>query len=202
VALAAGLWLAASAGPAAQSPPAAAAAAPTRQAADSLARKMLSIADYGRAPLRGARVVPVTEHEVNSYLRFVAPELLPPGVTDPRVRIVGDGRVQGRAVVDLDAVRRARRSDTWLDPVQWLTGRVEVHARGFLRTARGRATFELESAEAAGVPLPKWLLQEIVAYYTQSPEFPEGIDLDAPFDLPARIRDIEIEPRQAFVIQQ
>ena len=51
------------------------------------------------------------------------------------------------------------------------------------------------------VPIPKVLLQEIVSYYSRTAENPSGIGLDAPFALPARIREIQVEPGRAVVIQ-
>ncbi len=56
-----------------------------------------------------------------------------------------------------------------------------------------RGTFALESATLGAVPVPKSLLQELVTYYTRSPELPNGFDLDKPFDLPANIRQVELQ---------
>jgi hypothetical protein len=53
----------------------------------------------------------------------------------------------------------------------------------------------------SGVPVPKPLLQEVVSYYSRSPELPAGIDLEAPFELPARIREIRTQKGQALIIQ-
>jgi hypothetical protein len=51
------------------------------------------------------------------------------------------------------------------------------------------------------VPIPKSVLAELVAFYTRSPETPKGIPLDAPFELPHRIRDIELRRGMATVTQ-
>jgi hypothetical protein len=51
------------------------------------------------------------------------------------------------------------------------------------------------------VPVPKLLLQEIVAYYSKSPSKPGGISLDDQFVLPARIREIQVERGQAIIVQ-
>lgn len=170
--------------------------------ADSFARKVLSIRQYGEAPTpgRGQRVTPVSEPEVNSYLRYTVTPDLPTGVVDPSVTIVGDGQLQGRAVVDLDAVARAKASGTF-NPIRLLSGRLPVTAQGTLRTVDGRGQFELSRAEISGIPIPKTLLQEIVSYYSRSSQFPEGVDIDAPFTLPARIREIHINAQQAVVVQ-
>jgi hypothetical protein len=51
------------------------------------------------------------------------------------------------------------------------------------------------------VPVPKILLQEIIGYYSRTPEKPAGISLDDPFPLPARIREIQVERGQAIIVQ-
>jgi hypothetical protein len=159
------------------------------------------MARYAEAPGASAQRTPVTEPELNAFLRLVAADSLPVGMTDPSIRMLGDGQVEGRATVDLDAVRRAAPKDDWTDVRQWLTGRVPVTVRGLLRAANGSARFELSDADVAGIPVPKALLQQIVTYYSRSPEFPSGVDLDAPFPLPARIREIRVNPREAVVLQ-
>ena len=51
------------------------------------------------------------------------------------------------------------------------------------------------------MPIPKFLLQQIVSYYSRSPARPSGFSLDDPVALPARIREIQVERGQAIVIQ-
>ena len=58
-----------------------------------------------------------------------------------------------------------------------------------------------QSATVGVVPVPKLLLQEIVAYYSKSPSKPGGISLDDQFVLPARIREIQVERGQAIIVQ-
>ena len=49
--------------------------------------------------------------------------------------------------------------------------------------------------------MPKALLQEIVSYYTTHAESPAGINLDDPFELPPRIRGVELQRGQAVIVQ-
>jgi hypothetical protein len=70
-----------------------------------------------------------------------------------------------------------------------------------LTTSNGVGHFQLESASVSGVPVPKLLLQEIVSYYSRSPENTSGIGIDDPFALPARIREIQVERGQAIIVQ-
>ena len=173
---------------------------PSRADAVSLRRKVTSISEFSARPTRQPRRTTVTENEVNAYLTYDALDQLPTGVVEPAITIVGPGRVIGRAVVDLDAVR-TQKPRTLLDPMNLATGRLPVTATGRLTTSNGVGRFDLESASLGPVPIPKVILQEIVSYYSRTPENPAGIDIDAPFALPARIREIQVEPGRAVVIQ-
>ena len=143
----------------------------------------------------------VTENEVNSYLAYETQGQLPTGVIDPTVTILGPGRLSGRAVVDLDAVRKAKNPTSLLDPMNYLMGRLPVTATGTLKTSNGTGQFALESASVGGVPIPKLILQEIVSYYSRTAENPAGVSLDDPFALPARIQEIQVERGQAIIVQ-
>ncbi len=173
----------------------------TRQSADQLRQKVATINEHGQRTARQARRTTITENEVNSYLVFDAGQQLPTGVVEPSVSILGTGRLSGRAVVDLDAVRKSRASSSLFDPTNYLTGRLPVTATGTLKTSEGMGWFQLESATVGGVPVPKLLLQEIVSYYSRTPDKPSGIGLDDPFALPARIREIQVERGQAIIVQ-
>ena len=59
----------------------------------------------------------------------------------------------------------------------------------------------LESATISGVPVPKTVLQQVVSYYSRTPEDPDGIGLDDAFELPAQIQEIRVQPGQAVVVQ-
>jgi hypothetical protein len=144
----------------------------------------------------------ITEAELNAYFAFDGKDHVPAGVVDPRLALLGQGRVSGQAVVDLDAVRRQRSSGGWLDPLRYLTGRLPVSAAGVIRTREGVAWLELESAHVSGIPVPKQLLQELLTYYSRTPQNPQGLNLDDRIQLPARIREIELLQRGEAVIVQ
>jgi hypothetical protein len=156
----------------------------------------------GAPPKRGApaRVTPVSDAEVNSYLRFLAGSQVPVGIADPILHATGNGRVTGRAIVDLDAVRTQKKR-TWNDPLAYLTGRLPVSAQGTLTAANGVGRFVLESAEISGVTVPKSLLQELLTYYSKSPDRPNGINMDDPFELPSAIKEIKVGVGNTTVVQ-
>jgi hypothetical protein len=144
---------------------------------------------------------PLTQREVNSYLRYDLAPQVPVGIADPVITILGEGRLLGEAVVDLDAVSRANPPKGFFDPMRLLTGRLPLRVQGVLATTRGTGRFSLESASLAGLPIPKSVLQTLLSHYSRSQEKPDGIGLDDPFALPAAIREIRVEPGRALVVQ-
>lgn len=178
-----------------------AAANVSREQAESFQRKLTQIVQQAQTSNERERRTLVTEGEVNSYLRYKAGDQIPVGVTETSIGIQPQGRLNGRAIVDLDVIRQKKSSGGWFDPMSYLTGRLPITASGVLHTADGMGRFELTSAEVSGIPIPKTFLQEIVTFYTRTSSTPDGINIDAPFELPAEIRRIDVEQAQATVVQ-
>jgi hypothetical protein len=172
-----------------------------RQDARSMREKVETITAQAERPTLQVRRTTVTEQEVNAFLLYDTGLQLPAGVVEPAVTIVGPGRVSARALVDLDAVRREKSPTSFLDPTYYLTGKLPVTATGLLRAANGVGRVEIESAAVGNIAVPKLVLQEIVSYYSRTPENPRGIGLDDPFALPAKIREIQVQRGLAIVIQ-
>jgi hypothetical protein len=179
------------------------AAAVTPQQSDAFAKKVAIISQQGTLAPRAstARRTAVSESELNSWFAYRGRPLLPTGLTEPQITIIGEGRMSGAATVDLEAVARTKRTGSLIDPWSLLGGRLPVTVSGVLRTQNGEGRFELQQAAVSGVPIPKSILQELVSYYSRTPEDPGGIDLDEPFALPAGIRQIEVGQGQAVVVQ-
>lgn len=143
----------------------------------------------------------VSEPEANSYLAYNLKEKMPKGLTDPAITMIGEGALAARIIVDIDEVKRHRQSRGLVDPLNYLSGRLPLNARGVLRTRDGRGQFDLKSADINGVPLPRPIVQELVSYFSRTPQNPNGFNIDAPFELPARIREIAVKPGESVVIQ-
>jgi hypothetical protein len=175
----------------------------TRAEADRLQQKIAAIVQHNpsHAPGGRARLTPVTENEVNAYLRFHLREQVPQGIAEPTIDIIGEGRVSGAAIVDLDAVSRSRASGSWFDPVRLLSGRLPVVLTGVLHTTQGTGRFTVESATISGMPVPKAVLQQVVTYYSRTTDDPDGINLDDAFELPAEIQEIRVRTGEAIVVQ-
>jgi hypothetical protein len=173
----------------------------SKEQGDSLARKIDGInKNAATEPVR-SKTTPMSEPEVNSYLAFNIRDKIPRGLANPEIRIVGDGQLAGRVFVDMDEFKRHRSSGGFLDPLSYITGQVPLTARGVLRTRDGKGQFQLSSAEIHGVPVAKPIVQELVTFFSRTPENPNGFNLDAPFNLPAKIREVPVKQGQALVVQ-
>jgi hypothetical protein len=173
----------------------------SRRDAARLQAKLDRITKGSRSLDKTPATIPITETEVNSYLQYELSDRIPPGVTDPWVSILENGRLAGRATVDLARVGQSRKSTGMLDPFNFLTGSVPLTVNGILKTQDGIANFAVESASISSVPVPVWMLQEIVSYYSKSESAPNGVAIDKPFVLPNGIREIRTALGQATVVQ-
>lgn len=175
----------------------------SRADADRMSKKVDAILQRFAAPPKSAKPLTTnfSERELNAYLHLEGEAAgLPPGLTQPRVTLLDDGKLDTRALVNLDAVRTAQKRG-WLDPLAYITGILEVRTLGTLRGANGKGVYTFESASLDGVPIPKTVLQELLAFYTRTPETPAGIVLDQPFDLPVGIRQVDLRRGVATVVQ-
>ena len=178
------------------------AATASHQQADSLARKISQITQRGsQTSPDGVRRTEVTEDEVNSWFVYRGRPYLPEGVTNPSVTLLGDGTMRGAITVDLESVGKRKSTGGSLDLWSYLGGKVPVEVTGTLRAHDGRGHFEMKSAEVAGVPVPKALVQQLLSLYASSPDDKKPISLDASFDLPAKIRSIDVGRGQLVVVQ-
>lgn len=173
----------------------------SRRDAARLQAKLDKITKNGAGSRAVSARTAITEAELNSYLRYELGDRIPPGVKEPWVSILGESRLAGRAVVDLTQVAQSRKSGGMLDPWNLVGGNLPLAVNGVLRTGNGIATFGVESVSISGVPVPSFMLQEIVSYYSKSSTAPQGVSIDKPFELPAGIREILLDRGQAIVVQ-
>ena len=176
------------------------AASTSKPQADAFAKKIAIINQHAELGTKSPRRTPVTEGEVNSWFEFRAQPLLPLGVTSPKLTAIGNGKLLGSAIVDLEAIGK-KKSTGGFDLWSLVGGKVPVSVTGILHTKDGKGRFELQAADVSGLPLPSSLLQELVSYFTRTAEHPQGTKLNDPFELPAKIKQIEVGQAQAVVVQ-
>jgi hypothetical protein len=177
------------------------AATVSRQGAEAFSKKVTAIRQNAEAEKPVGRKTPVSQDELNSWFTYSATPHLPDGVSQPQVTIVGQGRVAGQAIVDLEALAKRRSSGGTFDPWSLVGGRVPVNVTGVVHTRDGKARFEVQGAEISGLPVSPSLLQELVTFYSRTPERPEGVRIDDTFSLPAQIREIQVGQGQAVIVQ-
>ena len=163
------------------------------QLADAFAKKIVLVQKMADEKSAKDRVTTFTQDETNSYLKYQAGDLLPTGLTQPELTMLGQGRVAGKAIVDLDIVRQKQSSGGWFDPTSYLTGKLLVTASGRIVAADGKGRFELERADVSGITIPKSFLAQMVNFFTRTADNPSGSSIDDTFELPAKIRRIDVE---------
>ena len=162
--------------------------------------RIVALGETPRASARAAQSTVVSDQELNAYLHDHARDQVPVGIVEPTLNAHDGGIVSGRAIVDLDAVRKQKQRG-WMDPMGYLTGRLPLTARGRLTTQNGVGRFQLESAEISGVTVPRTLVQELLTFYSATPEDPDGINMDDPFELPSQTKEIRVAPGTATIVQ-
>ncbi len=145
------------------------------------------------------RLTPLPEPDVNAYLAHQAAPHLPLGIRAPVVRI-GRDSLSAEAVIDLDAIRDSRER-TGFDPFRFLGGQLPVTASGRVTSGGGSARVEVETVTVGGIPVPVEVLQELVRYFTRTPEQPAGTRLDARIPLPYGIAELRLSPGLAVIVQ-
>jgi hypothetical protein len=173
----------------------------SKEQGNRLERKIDEIAKNASAePVRSKKTL-MSESEVNSYLNFNVKEKIPRGLSHPQISGLGNGNLAGRVFIDLDEFKRQRGSGGIMDPLNYISGQVPLTARGVLRARDGKGQFELISAEIHRIPIPKPLVQELVTFFSRTQETPRGINIDEPFNLPAKIREVIVNQGEAVVTQ-
>ena len=173
----------------------------TPQLADAFEKKIVLVQKIADQDSGKPRATAFSQAETNSYLKYKAGDLLPTGLMQPELTIIGEGRVSGKAVVDLDVVRQKQSSGGWFDPTSYLTGKLPVTASGKIVTWDGKGRFELERAEVSGLPIPKSFLGQMVNFFTRTADNPKGSSIDDVFELPAEIRRIDVDANRWTVHQ-
>ena len=165
-----------------------------------LEEKFISILSHADTEATDVRLTPLLEPEINAFLKFQGAAQLPTGIAEPTLRI-GEGElVSADAIVDLDAIRQ-QRARGWLDPLQYLAGRLRVTATARVRSGEGVAQLDVQSVTVAGIPVPVRVLDELVRHYTRTADQPTGTELDQPIPLPYRITELRLSVGQAVIVQ-
>ena len=161
--------------------------------------KLADISGREDAPAVTNQPVILHQREINAYLRFQAAPEFPTGVTEPGIVLRKGGAVSVRATVDLSALSDVRPRGAF-DPLRYLSGRLPVTADSVVRTQSGMAHVDVESVAIGGVPMPSSVFAELVRYYSRSEQYPDGVDITEPFDLPYGMSELRVEHERVVVV--
>jgi hypothetical protein len=178
-----------------------AAQGPTRAEGDAMDRKFMAITERGNLPperLRSSVKTSFTDRELNAYLMFNGQSRLPVGLREPRVTIPAPDHFDGRAVVDLDDVRKSKDYGML---GMLLQGVHEIKISGTLSGAHGKGIVHLSAASLDGVSVPQTLIELLVSHFSKTPDMPGGFQLDKPFDLPSNIHILHLQTGVITVVQ-
>jgi hypothetical protein len=142
-----------------------------------------------------------TEAELNTILNGQIADWIPNGLSEPQVRLLGQDRFSLRVIVDIDEFKRRRKRPQSAGPLNFFSGKMPALIRGDITTKDGKGQFKLQSTEVNGIPLPRALALDLLSTYTKTRRHPEGFDIEKPFDIPAKIRQLHINTAEIVVIQ-
>ena len=162
----------------------------------SAGEKIERLGNLKAAP--GSRVI-LTQDEINSYLHYDFASEIPPGLTDPDIRLDAD-RVTGHATVDFAEWQAANGESPGMLMGLLLRGqrRIEVVCR--YTSANGSGRVDIESVRIANVSVSptvvNFLMEEVV-----QPRYPAAV-VGRPVPLDYNLRQVKIEPgRAVFVLR-
>jgi hypothetical protein len=167
----------------------------SRQAADSLDRKIIAIQsahlDPGRHPESETTVV-APEVELESFVLYEMEDEIPPRVESIDVTI-DPGEISADAELFFD--EDVETGNPVLDAL--IGGRHRLFVGGALEGERGHGRFELRSVWVDGLPVPLFLVDALVERYVK-PDYPQ-VDLREPFQIPWGIEAISLVAGEARI---
>lgn len=174
---------------------------PSSDQRQTLKEKVDDVIANGELDPVPAKSTRFSEAELNQILNGQMVNWIPSGVSEPQVRLLGNQRFTLRAIVDVDEFKRRRERQRNAGPLNFFSGKMPAVVRGDLVTGDGKGQLKLQSVEVNGIPLPRNLALELLATHSKTRRNPEGVDIEKPFDLPNKIRQLQINAGELVVIQ-
>jgi hypothetical protein len=172
---------------------------PPQDNAALLREKLDALAENGAKSPVPPKTVAFSEEELNLFLVDHLKENAPKAISDPQISILSNAQIAARVLVDVDEFKRQRKRNS--GPLNFFSGQVPVIVRGDLTGRDGQGQFKLRSAEINGFSLPRALALDLLTNHTRSKNYPNGFDIEKPFDLPYNIRELAVRDRELWVVQ-
>ena len=161
----------------------------------SIKQKFLTIQN-GRAA-RGTRV-PIPSTELNAYVQTELPKVVPQGIREPVVELLGNNSARATAYVNFLKMQNARgQAPGWLMR-NLLNGEHQLVVTANMNSAKGSAVVYLTRVEIGGVPVEGAALNFLIENYLL-PNYPEA-RIGKPFQLDYNMDRVEVKPGVAYVV--
>jgi len=156
--------------------------------------RKLNLIESGKAA-RGS-VLAFSGAELNAWLRWKVPAVVPLGVRQPRIELAA-GRATGFALVDFLKLRQgAGQQTSWL-LAKLIEGEKPVQVAARIQSANGKATVFLERVEIGGIAVSGRTLDVLIQTFFL-PLYPDA-KINEPFALKNNVERIEARPAEARV---
>jgi len=172
----------------------------SQAAANAFQAKMMELSSTGPARSRSLKPVVITDAELNSFVKYGRPPVLPPGVTNVDLHFKPEG-VEGAADVNFDELKPTEQFGNQLGSMLLASifrGTQHVTALGVLASQDGTGTLTIKNVHIGNTVLSDWLVNWFMQTYIQS-EY--KIDLSKPFLLPSHVLRIEFAPGKAIFVR-
>jgi hypothetical protein len=136
----------------------------------------------------------LTAQEINAYVLKEAPE----GVRNPKVHLLAPGLAKGTALVDFGKLRRAQGYEPGWIMSKLLDGERPISVTARIRSSRGSATVDVQSAQISGMTLDGKMLEFLIQNFL-IPAYPDAV-VGQPFELGHRIDRLDVQPSAVAVV--
>ncbi|HLK63104.1 MAG TPA: hypothetical protein VKU19_06670 [Bryobacteraceae bacterium] len=144
--------------------------------------------------LRSGTRVELTAREMTAWVEHEAPQ----GVRNPRILLVAPELASGTALIDFNKVQRAQGYEpNWLMS-KLLSGEHPVTVTARVRSARGRATVDVQKVEISGVAIDGKTLDFLIQNFLL-PAYPDAA-IGRPFELGHHIDKLDVQPASVGVV--
>ena len=159
--------------------------------------RKIDLIQGGRA--RPGSVFSFSARELNAWIRYKAPQVVPEGLRQPRLEL-GDGTATAFALVDFVKVRQGQGQATnWLI-AKLIEGEKPVMVKARIESSAGRGTVHLQRVEIGGLAVSGNTLDVLIRTFFL-PFYPNA-KIDEPFDLVGGLDRIEALPNRARAVMK
>jgi hypothetical protein len=169
---------------------------PSRQEADSFARKISELAGSEKSP--SAKRVEFREGEVDAYVQYELRPLFPKGLKQVDLQL-GQDSISASSVINFDEIETSANGQRNPLISALFRGEHTLDVVAVIRTRNGTGTYEITNVLLDQREIPKPLVDLLIRRYI-IPKYPAAKP-NTPFPLPYNIKKVDLLPGKAIVHQ-